>query len=1117
MSLRYILGKSGTGKTTQCINEIVSCDTKSRIFYIVPEQFTLESEKKILSRKESVININVLGFGHLAYFVISKIGTAGRKILDDTGRAMLIKKIVLELKDKLNFYKNSAEKQGFADSIDDTITELMQYSITPESLSELVLNIKEGNLKEKLKDIQLIFSKYKDYLQNKYISADGLLDILAELIPYSAVKDSEVWIDGFKSFTPQENKVIEVLLKHCKRVNISLNLSSADLTYNGISPFDEHYEVKRAITFITNKAKENKIEIEKTVYLTQEHIKYTDEMNYLKNNYFKYKPKPYDKETENICIYKAGNMYDEIDKVSSEVKNMVQTKGYRYRDIALIIGNKDYEVPLNIALKKFNIPNFLDGRKNVFAHPVVTLMTSAVDILAYNWDNNAIFKFLKTGYTDITFDEIFEIEDYVTANGINRYKWLKEWTYGFKDENHSNRPDKADIEFIRDSLFEIMSPLKENFTPSKKANIREVTIALFKIMESLKITEKIENDLNKAIENGDNVRAAINREIWNTIVNTADTMVNILGDENVTLREYSKILKTGLNTATIGIAPPAQDYLIVGDMERTRLADIKAMFVLGANEGNIPVRLSEKGIFTDEEKHLMKENNVELSPDIVQMTNNGRLGIYMNLIKATDYLALSYATGDIKGKSLMASSVVNKIKDIFPNINEETIESDNKPETVLTGKESAFNKLLIAISENDNSEFIKELYMYFNNDEEYSKKLKAVKRGIFSQISRDYLDQKLLPVLWNEFLEKGSVSKLEAYASCPFRFYMNYILNAREKSVYSLKYNDIGSLTHKIMEVFSKHIKKSGIDWNDADRKFTDEFVDKHIAEFVENIGSDIFESGRNSAVLDKIIKASKLSLWANVEQIKASKFKPESFEIDFGKDNSRIPAISIKVDNGKILKLTGVIDRVDKMLNDGLIYVKIVDYKSSSKSLDINKIYYGLQLQLMLYMNTLTKNTKSEPGAMFYFKLNEPDLINAEDYNGNLDLDDFILSRMALNGMYDEDITDKLNSAKIEVIKRNKPVEVLRDISTAKSDILNKVQLKRLLEYSEEVVKSIGSEMSKGNIEISPYEYGGESPCNYCPYGVVCDFENSSKEKLRCIRKNDSAVWNEIMNKSEE
>lgn len=1118
MSLRYILGKSGTGKTTRCINEIIDTDNMSeRIFYIVPEQFTLESEKNLLDKKDSVSNINVLGFRHFAYYLISKMGTSGRVMLDDVGRAMLIKKIVLELKDKLGFYKNSADKQGFIDNLDETIAELMQYSVASEKMAELVLKLNEGNLKEKLKDIQLIFEKYRKYLDEKYIADDGILEILAELIPHSVVKGSEVWIDGFKSFTPQENKVIAVLLKHCKRVNIALNLNSPSIEYKGMSTFDEQYEVKRTVTRITSIAKENKINIEEVVFLKKDYRKYNKEIEYLKDNYFKYKFKPYEKEVNNIVIYKANNMYQEIEKVCGEIKKLVQYKNYRYKDIALIIGDSSYEVPLSIALKKYDIPNFLDGRKNVYSHPVITFITAAVDIIAYGWDNGAVFKLLKTGYTDISFDEIFMLENYTAANGINRYKWNKEWKYGFRDDRHSDRPEKEVIEGIRDRVFEILAPLNSKYNSSKKAVISEITESLFQVLDNVNITEKLEDELNKAKYRGDVVRSAVNEEIWNIVIDVVDKMIDILGSEKVSFKEYSKILKIGLNTATIGIAPPTQDYLIVGDMERTRLPDIKAMFVLGANEGNIPVKMVEKGIFTDEEKQTMEDNDIELAPNIIQKSNNGKLGIYLNIIKATEYLTISYPSGSISGKAMTRSSIINKITDIFPKLRERGIDDNSfETEEVLTGREAAFNKLVTAVSNDNTSDFIKELYLYFSNDEEYSKRLRAIKYGIFSSIPQDYLDERLLTVLWEEFLCSGSVSKLETFTSCPFRFYMNYILKAKEKEVYKLKYNDIGTLTHKIMEEFSRHIKSTGMEWNKADREYTDSFIDRHIYDIVDKTGSDIFESKRNSAILNKIINSAKLSLWANVEQIKASKFKPENFEISFGKSNSKIPAIEIEVEDNKILRLNGVIDRVDKMLlEDGSVYVKIVDYKSSTKSLDINKIYNGLQLQLVLYMNTLTEKGNAEPGGMFYFKVNEPDLINEEQYKSELSEEDFILNRMALNGMYDENMAEELDLAKIEVLKNRKPVEILRDISGDKSSTLDREQMHNLLKYSREVVRSIGKEMAKGNIEISPYKYDNECPCNYCPYGIVCNFENSNGEKLRNIEKADNEVWSKI-NKDE-
>lgn len=1121
VSLRYIMGGSGTGKTTQCINEIACRNNlEERIFYIVPEQFTLESEKNLLSKKKSLININILGFKHFAYYLISKMGTSGRAMLDDTGRAMLIKKIVLELKNKLEFYKNSVDKQGFIDNLDMTITELMQYSMSPEKISLLISGLGEGNLKNKLKDIYLIFSKYREYLSREYISGDGALDLLAEFIKGSVVEGSEVWIDGFKSFTPQEGRVIEQLLKYCRRVNIVFTINPPAAEYGKLSNFDEQYEVKKTINHITELARENNIEIENIHYMSKNYKKYNEEIEFLKNNYFKYRFTPYDNNISNIKIYRANNLYQEIDKICCEIKGLVQNKGYRYKDIALIIGSDDYEIPLACSLKKYDIPNFLDSRKSIVSHPVAEFITAAVDIIAYNWNNNDVFKLLKTGFTDISFERIYSLENYVRANGIDKYKWNKEWKYGFKSEEKGiDKPDKEYIEETRNMLFEILLPLKENYNQSRKAEVRDITESIYKVLENVSATEKIQSEVKNAEEKGDVVKASVNREIWNVITDVTEKMVSILGNEKVTLREYSKILKSGLSTVTIGIAPPAQDYLIVGDMERTRLSDIKAMFVVGANDGNIPVRMTEKGIFTDDEKAVMEDNNVELAPRIVQMTNNGRLGIYFNLIKATDYLCLSYPTGSIKGEGLKPSGIISKIQSLFPKLSEEIVSDTGSEKEILSGKSAAFDKLIQAVGNEEDSEFLKELYLYYKNDDEYGKKIRQIKDGIFSQIPQSYLDEKLIPNLWDRVLSKGSVSKLEKFTGCPFKFYMEYILRAREKEIYKLKNNDIGILSHRVMEEFSKYITERGIDWNITNKEYTDAFVDTHISQFVNEMNTDIFESNRNSAILNKIKQAAKFALWANVEQIKASKFKPENFEISFGRRNSKIPAIEIEIDNGKILRLNGVIDRVDKMLKeDGSVYVKIVDYKSSAKKLDINKIYNGLQLQLALYMDTLVENMKVKPAGMFYFEVNEPKLIDKE--KGEDSSENAMLKRMALNGMYDEGLAEELNTAFIEKTKgkSKETVRIPRDISEKESEILTDEKMDDLLKYSKLVVKNIGREIAKGNIEISPYKYGtDEDSCKFCPYGAVCDFENSSKEKLRSIGKSNKDLWEEIHNKVNE
>lgn len=1098
MSLRYITGKTGTGKTELCIDEITKCNTlDNRVFYIVPEQFTLESEKRLLSKKSSLVNINVLGFRHFAYYLISKMGMGKRVMLDESGRAMLIRRIVLELKNKLGFYKNSADRQGFIDSIDMTLTELMQYGISLAKIDETLLDMKDGNLKNKLKDIRLIFEKYREYMNMEYIAGDGALELLAEYIEDSVVKDSVVWIDGFKSFTPQENKVIEKLVKYCKRVTIAFTLSRPAVRYGSLNPFDEEYEVKRAVTKISDIAEENGVEIEPVVYMDKQYKKYCDEIEFIKDNYFKHRFVPYNKEVKNIAVYRATDMYSEMYRICSEIKALVQYKGYRYSDIVLITGSEDYERPLSDILKKFDIPNFLDGRKEISSHSLIVFIMGIIDTVAYGWNNESVFRMLKTGYSGIESERIYTIENYVVSNGINRYKWQKEWKYGFKEKENSSKPEKEYIYETKEMILELMAPLNENFKVNKKAKVRDITLAVIGILEKVNVSEKIESDIKEAEDKGDRAKAVFCSKIWSTVTDVFEKLTGILGDEKVTMKEYSGILSAGFEKTSVGIAPAVQDCLIVGDMERTRLPDIKAMFIIGANEGNIPVQIGERGAFKDDERLTLEDNGMEMAPGIVQMMNNGRLSIYMNLIKPAEYLALSYPVGNLKGENLKPSSVVIKIESMFTQLKETEAEKIDY-NTLLTGKAAAFDALIDGLCHNDNSEFMGDLFKYYFNDEEYKNKIGTIEKGILSQLPQKYIDKKLLPALWDNVVKTTSVSRLERFSGCPFKFYMEYILKAKDREVYSIRNSDIGTLSHRVMESFAKYIRDEGVMWEDTDKTYTDAYIESHIGEFIKGMDTDIFETKRNSTILSKIKEALKYSLWANAEQVKASKFKPENFEISFGNYGSDIPSFEIEIDDGRIMRLHGVIDRVDKMIKeDGSIYVKIVDYKSSSKKLDVGKISCGLQLQLAMYMNAVVNNNKSKAGGMFYFEVNEPEL--AEKDEKNLSFEDFMLKRLALNGIYDQSIEEELDSAFYESYDGRKKamIKLLRDISKNGSIGVSEENMNELLELAKDTAKKAASEMAQGNIEISPLKYADEDPCKYCPYSKVCDVENC-KENVK-------------------
>ncbi len=1118
MSLRFIMGESGTGKTQTCIDEICSTNgMERRLFYIVPEQFTLESEKAILFKKKALININVLGFNHLAYYLINRFGGDKRVIIDDVAKAMLIKKIALEKKEELSFYKSAVNKQGFIDDLNKTITEMMQYSVSIGDLKKLAKKAKNSGFKDKLEDIVKLYESYKEYMNRDYISSEGALDVLCELIESSEIAGSEVWIDGFKSYTKQELKIIEKLLKCCKRVNITFSIGDMKKIYTKLSPYDEQYEIKKSVNSIGKIARANNIEIEDILKCKKVYTKYSKEMLHLRENYLKFKPLKFEFESENIKLFSGKNIYVEVDYICKSILNLIKEENYSYKEIGVIVGSKEYEKVFSAYFKKYNIPNFLDSRKDINNHPLVIIILSALEAVGYGYNNSAIFRLLKTGYTDIDFEDIFNLENYVIANGINKYKWNMEWKYGFKINENDNKPTKEYILEIKERVLKIFEPILK-YNSRKEFNVREITKDLLKVLEYLNVKEKIELDYKRAIENGNLEREIISSQIWEEVILVFEKLVDILGKEKVSIREYISILRTGFSSANIGVAPPLQDYVIVGDIERSRMANIKAIFIAGANESNIPIKIKNSGIFSGDERSVIEESKIEMSPNVIQKINSGKLSLFLSLIRPSEKLFISYASSNFQDMVLVPSIIFDKIKNIFPKVKEfEINDKDFNIKSILSNKNVTFENMLKAIYSGDESEFIAELLNIYRFDKEYLRKIENIKAGALTEVPIKYLEKGLLEMLWSEVFENSSISKLERFMDCPFKFFGDYILKAQKKNTYYIKSNDIGNFIHKILEDFISNVsKKNG--FGNIEKQDIESFVDKNYEKYIDILNTDIFELKRNEFIFDKILEIVKNTLWVNVEQIKASNFKPKEFEFSFNKKN----CIQIELENNKKMNIRGKIDRIDTLVSeDGTEYIKIIDYKSSEKSLDYDEIYQGLQLQLAVYMKSYIDYVKSSPAAMFYSLTDEPTIEDSEGLNYCSDVsgEDIILNKMAVNGMLLDRLKDSLDTYNINIIKSRKETKTKRDIKIPKSYEVSDSEFKLVLDYSMEKIKEIGNEMIKGNISVSPSKDKSSfsSSCKYCSFSPICNIKNQNvfkKEKENVGKRNWNEKFNEYLNK---
>lgn len=1097
MSLRYILGGVGCGKTQLCINEIMEKDNhKNKLLYIVPEQFSMESERALLRAKKSIVNTGVYSFRHLSFVIMQSFGVKDNNVLDDIGRSMLLQKVLIDVKEDLGLYKKSLNQQGFINSLSSTISELMQYNVKSENIADASKSLSECNLKYKLLDIEKIYNAYLDKLKSKYVSAENTLDILTPLISKSdMIKGSEIWIDGFKSFTPQEYRVIAELLKYAKNVNVALTTDGNTIYDKNLSSDDMFYETKNTIKRLNEIAKDNNVIIEKPEILS---VCYrygnNKELSILSSEYISQK-NTYEYPCQNINICRAKNKYEEIEFVCSKIIELTRDNAFRYDQIAVIAGSSDYEKPLCSCLNRYNIPNFLDSRCDIAAHPLTQTITAALEIISDSFSIDSVFSFLKSPFVNIEEDNVFLLENYAVAQNIKGRRWfIKDWKYGFDDKTYT----KPLIENTRDAFLNYISPLSSKIKRGKAYPALEITNGLFTLLEGLNIEDSLNYLIDLAIETNDKNTVAIHNQIWKQLCAVFEKMSEFLGDEKVTVRDYLNILRVGLEAATMGVIPGFSDYLIIGDIERTRLPEIKALFILGVNEGVLPPQRTDAGIFTDNERAAIKYNFFELAPELRLRLAQDNLNIYMAITKPSQYLYLTYSTGGISGEEMIKSPVINKIENIFTGL-EEYIYDAEKPN--ITAPVPSLNKLIDHIKNNNNlTEEEKAMYKYFNSNDKYKYIIKNIKY-ILENTAAEYLPIEIADEAYPDLINI-SVSKLESFSKCPYSFFLKYTLYAKEKNEYQFKSLESGNIYHAALEYVFNVIKDENIDLADLSsqkeeiQKLASSAIDSAV---IQEKSQHLVEVPRYEGFINRMKKILATTIWSFSHKAKKDEYKPREFEFIFD-EKKGIPPVIYELEKGKSLKLTGKIDRIDHRDSIDKIYIRIVDYKSGNYSIDFNNIYHGVDIQLPFYINayinSMSPYYKKElvPGEVLYYKI-----VNPQINKNNEDISQDILSNMKYNGIVLNDTIISEGSA---------------DIIKAEFSF-NEDDFKKLNKFIDKKIIDCGNEIAKGNIAVKPYRYingnSTSSGCDYCSYKTICKISLKEKEKYNNYI-NDVNILNKVL-----
>lgn len=1141
MSIRFVYGRSGTGKSKFCIDEIKNnIDKKldlNKLILLVPEQYTFTTENKILHEigEHAFFRTEVLSFKKMAHNIFEEYGGRVKEIIKESGRNMLIHRVINENIESLDYFNRMSREQGFNEIISEVISEFKKYNISIDSIRAIDEKINDNELYQKIKELMIIYEAFNLKMHENYIDGDDQLTLLnKKLLESSAYVDSEVWIDEFTSFTPQQLDIIKVLAKRCRRVNITFCIDNKSLNNNSEDITDVFNIIKSTENKILKIMKENNIAYDKPVNLNNAipyRFKDNLELDHIEKYFFSYPFNEYDKTPERITLYKASNIYDEIERVSKSITSLVRENGYRYRDVSVVCRNiDDYEKIISVIFKDYNIPYFLDKKIQLLSNPLIVLISSAFEILLKNWSYESVFKYLKSGLTGIDNSYIDRLENFILEYGVKGYKWTsreivnEKWFIG----NSELTDDKV---LIAEIMEEIRYPLMIFHNKiNGKHKVKDICSAIYEFLVDVKVFDRINEWIKNFEELGLEDKVKEYSQVESIVIDILDQAVDVIGEERLEYSEFFRILSSGFANEEIGIIPVALDQVNIGDIARIKGRDVKVLYIVGINDGVLPASKKEEGLLSDRDRITLGEVGINLSSTTRNKVFEEQYLLYIALTISSEYLMLSYPMADFEGKSLRPSIVISRIKKIFPNLIEESAIYDLKILENKFGKIIApiptFNELIISMRKDFDKEYIEpywsEVYEWFKNNGEFRDKVKNIFKGLSYSNIGDKVSKNKLRKLYQNDLEKlvFSVSKLEKYAECPFSYFVQYGLKAKNRKVYEFTPPDLGSFVHEMLDSFTNKVREDGILWSDLSNEKCKEIISNLIDKKLMYESNSILNSTKKFKYLAQRFKrVISKSVSVIASQIGKGEFEVFKTEFDFGSYSSG-EAITLNLNDNEKVYLQGRIDRIDKLDLDGETYIRIIDYKTGAKKFDLNELYYGLQMQLLVYLDALIKNSKYildkqvKPGAILYFKIDDP-IIKSKKEMTDEEVEKEVLSALKMKGLVLKDArVVKAMDKDIEGYSLVIPASFKADGSfKATSDVVTEEEFRILREYVNRKMIEICEEMLSGDIKIQPTKNSNIAHCEYCDFSSICQFDTEIKDNKYkiIINKSTNDIWNNI------
>jgi len=1137
MAVRFILGTSGTGKTTLCIKEIKDSllDEKNShpLLLLVPEQATYQAERAILSdaripgyggdplQSGSFLpgRLHVLSFSRLQFMLFGK--RTARPQLSRIGRQMVTQRILKEQADTLKVLGPSANSPGTARQMADTIAEFLQYDKAPEDIENLVqqLKQKEGDniTAMKFADIAAVLKQYIECVEDSFIDPDVQLRRARQAVAdASFCKGAKIWIDGFASFTTGQLAMLTELLKRATDAKIALCLDHETLDLKKPEPKIENrfYPTEQTFAQLLELIKNNKLLLKEALKLEKLYrFESSPDLAHLEAAIFTEKTKQ-SSSSDNIRIIAAPTARAEAAFAAREIADLVRSKNLRYRDIAVIASNiEQYQHYIKACFEDYHIPFFLDRRLFLSQHSLSTLICSALDVLLNNFQHRDIFTYFKNDLVPEDPAAVDALENYCIALGCSSSDWLSDADWDFAGPNDSEFNEEQ-VNKTRKTIIAPLLELKNQLEPAKNPKI--TAAGFVKIINDFLDILNIRNTLSDWAANADPAAADEHRQFYENTIDLFDELTEVFGDNPLPVQDFITILKSAFAQMTLAFIPPKLDEVLVGTIERSRHPDLKAVFLLGSTQTRFPVPLSTKGILSDSNRITAQNADLTLAADTTRALAERQYLAYIAFTRPSEYLYVTYPLVDNKGSAIVRSQFIDQLESLFENLTEESIiEAKTTPEKICCeielaemlcsclGKDSKHPKkamqtlLDLCLKDDQLNDLAAKAHSAIRYDNQTSN---------LPEITERFFGQKI----------KSSATRLSSFAACPYQFFAKYMLGLKERKQFKIEPLDLGDFYHRVLDALIKHLNKNNKSIQKLNKAELINILNQSIEQIIEShsfLSKFQSHSPHNAYIIHSACDNLRQFVPQMAAMIKAGSFEPVLSEVGFGTLKDTMDFLSpyqISLSKAKTLLVRGKIDRLDIADINGQKTALIFDYKRTGRTFNWSYFYHGLDMQLPIYMLAVKNsdsgklNIENVAGAFYLPVETGAEQLSLDKLESHAPEFDY-----KAKGIFNGQFTEQLDS---NVTKWSK----FYNFGVTKNDaqygyynssgVLKPEDFEKVLKFTKEKITSLANEMLSGNIDVHPYRLGTDVACNnFCPYKPLCrfDWQINDYNYLESVTKN--------------